>query len=427
MIAAPIPVNEAERLTELRALEILDTPSEARFDRIVELAARVFRVPIAYVAMVDANRQWFKSRRGLEVAENPRGVSFCSHTILQDGPLVINDALLDPRFCDSPLVLGEPHVRFYAGHPLRAPGGSKVGTLCLADHTPRTLADGDLEVLKRLAAMAEHELGMISLIRSQRELLETKTQLIEAQTRLEHELSEAAAYVKSLLPEPLNGPIRSNWQFVSSSALGGDFFGHRWLNDHCLAIFLLDVRGHGIGAALLSTSVESVLRGGPIANIALDDPASVIKTLNVAFPMQENDQRFFSMWYGVYDRRDRSLTYTNAGHPPALLVHNRESSKPEIHKLGATCTMVGAMPDSQFKARRIAVPHHSRLYLYSDGAYEVSTPDGQMLAIEDLEAIIARVSSCDSPQTAEILREIREAHGHAEFKDDVSLLEVAFD
>jgi sigma-B regulation protein RsbU (phosphoserine phosphatase) len=427
MIAAPIPLNEAERLTELQALKILDTPSEARFDRIVELAAHVFRVPIAYVAMVDANRQWFKSRKGLEVAENPRGVSFCSHTILQDGPLVIDDALLDPRFCDSPLVLGEPFVRFYAGHPLKAPGGSKVGTLCLADHTPRTLTDSDLEVLKRLAAMAEHELGMVSLIRSQRELLETKTQLIEAQTHLAHELSEAAEYVKSLLPQPLNGSIRSNWQFVSSSALGGDFFGHRWLNENCLAIFLLDVMGHGVGAALLSTSVESVLRGGPIANIALDDPAAVIKTLNLAFPMEENDQRFFSMWYGVYDRRDRSLTYTNAGHPPALLVHGHKSSSPTIHRLGATGTMVGAIPDSHFTSRRIAVPHHSRLYLYSDGAYELTTPDGGMLAIEDMEAMIARVSSSDTPQTAEILRLIRAAHGHAEFQDDVSLLEVAFD
>lgn len=427
MIAAPMPVNEAERLAELRALEILDTPSEARFDRIVELAARVFRVPIAYVAMIDANRQWFKSRKGLEVAENPRGVSFCSHTILQDGPLVINDALLDPRFCDSPLVLGEPHIRFYAGHPLKGPGGSKVGTLCLADHTPRTLADADLELLKRLAAMAEHELGMVSLIRSQRELLETKSQLIVAQARLAHELSEAADYVKSLLPQPLTGPIHSNWQFVSSSALGGDFFGHRWLNDDCLAIFLLDVMGHGVGAALLSTSVESVLRGGPIANIALDDPAAVIKTLNVAFPMQENDQRFFSMWYGIYDRRDRSLTYTNAGHPPALLIHGHKSSSPTIHKLGATGTMVGAIADSRFTSRRISVPHRSRLYLYSDGAYEVTTPDGPMLCIEDLEAIIARVSSEPTPQTGEILRLIREAHGHAEFEDDVSLMEVEFD
>jgi phosphoserine phosphatase RsbU/P len=270
--------------------------------------------------------------------------------------------------------------------------------------------------------MVEHELGMVSLIRTQHEVLETKTQLIAAQRRLAHELAEAAAYVKSLLPAPLEGPIRTNWQFVSSSALGGDFFGHRWLNDHCLAIYLLDVMGHGVGSALLSTSVESVLRGGALANVALDDPAAVIGALNVAFPMEQNDRRFFSMWYGVYDRRDRSLVYTNAGHPPALI-----ASGGKVSRLRGTGTLVGLLPDSGFKAKRIYVPRRSRLYLYSDGAYEVITPTGGMLDIEDLEAIIARVSGADGPQTAEILKLIREAHGHMEFQDDVSLLEVAFD
>src|SRR5947209_1144548 len=147
MIAAPLPVDESERLAELRALEILDSPAESRFDRIVELAARVFRVPIAYVAMIDANRQWLKSRCGFDVSETARGVSFCAHTILQDEPLVVPDALLDPRFRDNPLVVGEPFVRFYAGHPLAGPGGHNVGTLCLVDHVPRTLSDCELEML----------------------------------------------------------------------------------------------------------------------------------------------------------------------------------------------------------------------------------------------------------------------------------------
>jgi sigma-B regulation protein RsbU (phosphoserine phosphatase) len=422
MIAAPLPVDEVERLAELQALEILDTPSESRFDRIVELAARVFRTPIAYVAMVDANRQWFKSRCGLEISEGSRNVSFCSHTILQDGPLIVTDALLDPRFHDNPLVVNDPRIRFYAGHPLAGPGGHKVGTLCLADHVPRTFGERDLEVLGRLASMVEHELGMVSLIRTQHEALETKTQLIAAQNRLAHELAEAAAYVKSLLPTPLEGSIRTNWQFVSSSELGGDFFGHRWLNDHCLAIYLLDVMGHGVGAALLSTSVESVLRGGALASVSLDDPAAVISALNVAFPMEQNDQRFFSMWYGVYDRRDRSLVYANAGHPPALIVEGGE-----ISRLGGTGTLVGLSANSKFIAKRSYVPRRSRLYLYSDGAYEVATPTGGMLDIEGLEAIIARASAVDGPQTTEILRHIRETHGHAEFQDDVSLLEVEFD
>jgi phosphoserine phosphatase RsbU/P len=422
MIIAPFPVDEAERLAELQALEILDTPQEARFNRIVELAARVFRTPIAYVALIGANRQWLKAGCGINQSETSRSISFCSHTILQDGPLVVNDALLDPRFHDSPLVVGEPYIRFYAGHPLAGPGGRKVGTLCLADRVPRTLDDGELEMLARLAAMVEHELGMVGVIRAQRELLETKTQLIAAQTELAHELAEAEEYVRSLLPAPLEGPIRTDWQFVSSSKLGGDFFGYRWLNDHRLAIYLLDVMGHGVGAALLSTSVESALRGGALANLALDDPAAVIRALNLAFPMQENDGRFFSMWYGVYDGRDRSLVYADAGHPPALMFDGDE-----VSRLGATGTMVGILRDCEFQSKRISVSRGSRLYVYSDGAYEVTTPEGGMLMIEGLEEIISRVSATEGPQTAEILRLIREAHGKMELPDDVSLLEVTFD
>ena len=422
MIAAPFPADEAERLAELQALEILDTPSEARFNRIVDLASRVFRTPIAYVAMVDANRQWFKAGCGINQPQTPRNTSFCAHTILQKGPLVIPDALKDPRFSDSPMVLGDPHIRFYAGHPLAGPSGHNVGTLCLADRVPRTLEDFELEILARLAAMIEHELGMLGLIRAQRELLETKTQLITAQTQLAHELAEAEGYVRSLLPAPLEGPIRTDWQFVSSSTLGGDFFGYRWLNDHSLAIYLLDVMGHGVGAALLSTSVESALRGGALAHLPFNDPAAVMRALNHAFPMDGNDGRFFSMWYGVYDRRDHSLVYTNAGHPPPLLFDGGE-----VSKLGATGTMVGVMPNSHFHTKHIAVPQKSRLYLYSDGAYEVTTPQGSMLDLEGLQEIVARVSKTDGPQTAEILRLIREAHGKTELQDDLSLLEVTFD
>jgi sigma-B regulation protein RsbU (phosphoserine phosphatase) len=128
------------------------------------------------------------------------------------------------------------------------------------------------------------------------------------------------------------------------------------------------------------------------------------------------------MWYGVYDRRDRALVYTNAGHPPALVFE-----RGEVLRLGATGTMVGLTPEDEFQAERVFVPRQSRLYLYSDGAYEVTTPQGGMLMLEGLEAIIARLSVADGPQTAEILRLIRQKHGKTELQDDVSLLEVAFD
>lgn len=154
----PIPENESERLGALRALLLLDTPPEERFDRIVQFAAREFDVPIALISLVDENRQWFKSRVGLDACETSREVSFCGHALSMDAPLVIEDALLDERFADNPLVTGPPHIRFYAGAQLRLASGLVVGTLCLIDQAPRKLDEIDLGILGSLRALVVEEL-----------------------------------------------------------------------------------------------------------------------------------------------------------------------------------------------------------------------------------------------------------------------------
>jgi PAS domain S-box-containing protein len=156
-----VPEDERGRLQALRALEVLDTPAEERFDRITRMAARVLDVPMALVSLVDTDRQWFKSSVGLDVPETPRDVSFCAHAILEEGALVVPDTHADPRFADNPLVLGGPRIRSYAGHPLRAPDGHRIGTLCALDTVPRQLDADDLAALADLAAWAELELGSI--------------------------------------------------------------------------------------------------------------------------------------------------------------------------------------------------------------------------------------------------------------------------
>ena len=155
---APLPPDEDKRLNALRALNLLDTAAEDRFDRITRLAALLFHVPVAMISLVDAQRQWVKSCTGVEAQETPRELSFCSHAILSPQALVVPDALLDERFADNPVVTGGPRVRFYAGQSISAPDGSRVGTLCLIDHRPHNLAPGELEALKDLAALAELEL-----------------------------------------------------------------------------------------------------------------------------------------------------------------------------------------------------------------------------------------------------------------------------
>ncbi len=162
MPGAPIPADEEQRLAALEELEILDTPAEERFDRLTRLARKLFDVPIALVSLVDSDRQWFKSKQGLDACETPRSVSFCGHAILSHDVLHVPDALEDLRFADSPLVTGEPHIRFYAGAPLVI-DGQRVGTLCLNDRRPRELGEDELRSLRDLADCVQDELGRAGL------------------------------------------------------------------------------------------------------------------------------------------------------------------------------------------------------------------------------------------------------------------------
>ncbi|MBY6072015.1 sensor domain-containing diguanylate cyclase [Marinobacter salsuginis] len=155
--------DETLRVHTLRQLNILDTAPEERFDRLTRLAQRMFNVPIALVSLVDRDRQWFKSNIGLPVSQTPRSISFCGHAILQNEAFVVPDASLDPRFSDNPMVLGEPHIRFYAGQPLKLGSGIVLGTLCIIDTLPRAFSDEDREALKDLAKIAENELVAIHM------------------------------------------------------------------------------------------------------------------------------------------------------------------------------------------------------------------------------------------------------------------------
>lgn len=189
MIEAPLPPDEPQRLAALQGLWVLYTPAEERFDRITRLARQLLDVPIALVSLVDAQCQWFKSSQGMPVSETARTISFCAHAILMDDTMVVPDATLDPRFMDSPLVMGEPYVRFYAGHPLRAADSSKLGTFCVMDRRPREISGADLQKLRDLAAWAENELKVTALSKAQVALISQCDELrrkamIDSLTRL---------------------------------------------------------------------------------------------------------------------------------------------------------------------------------------------------------------------------------------------------
>ena len=196
MKTAPFPDNETTRLRVLRDLAVLDTPPEPAFDDITALAAQVCKRPIALVSLVDADRQWFKSRRGLEVAETPREVAFCAHAILNPAEvMVVPDAHRDERFADNPLVTDAPHLRFYAGAPLVTAGGEALGTLCVLDREAGQLSPAEIDALRALArqAMAQLELrrGDITLLRTELEKARHQIRALEADAVRQEDMQRA--------------------------------------------------------------------------------------------------------------------------------------------------------------------------------------------------------------------------------------------
>jgi len=160
MKKAPLPKDELERIKSVYALNILDTPAEERFDRITKEATLIFKVPISTLTIIDARREWFKSCQGLKATEGDRAISFCGHALVEDDMLVVNDTLEDERFADNPMVIGEPHIRFYAGVPIMSSDGKRIGVFCIKDTKPREFSAEDREILKGLTYWAELEINL---------------------------------------------------------------------------------------------------------------------------------------------------------------------------------------------------------------------------------------------------------------------------
>jgi diguanylate cyclase (GGDEF)-like protein len=189
-------VVEANRLQALEAYNVLDSESEDSFDRITRLASYALRVPIALVSLVDENRQWFKSRQGLGAEETPRDISFCTHAIQKNCPLVVTDATQDQRFRNNPLVKGDPNIRFYAGMPLCTPGGHNIGTLCVIDTMPRELSAAEIDVLSDLAKLVVDELELRQIAtRDSLTGLHTRRSL---ETKAKREISRSRRYQRQL-------------------------------------------------------------------------------------------------------------------------------------------------------------------------------------------------------------------------------------
>jgi len=271
-----------------------------------------------------------------------------------------------------------------------------------------------------IARIRYHSKGYIA----QLERNEAYRKLAESQRTLAEEVAQAAKYVLSLLPPPIaSGPVRVDWRFVPSMQLGGDSFGYHWLDEDHFAVYLLDVSGHGVGASLLSVSAMNVLRSQSLPNTDFRDPGQVLCGLNSAFLMDQHDDKYFTIWYGVYRMSTRQLSYSGGGHPPALLHEGVKREKGALKHLESDGPIIGMAPGLPFDTQTVDLKPQSRLLLYSDGVFEIVQTDGEMWKFD---AFLGFISSAPTDESVmdRLLDHVQELHGSKQLDDDFSIMEI---
>jgi sigma-B regulation protein RsbU (phosphoserine phosphatase) len=288
---------------------------------------------------------------------------------------------------------------------------------------PRNRASGEIPpVVRRIEPLAAEPERKSFKPRPQRDQ-EQKSYLalVESQKHLAAELKQAAEYVTSLLPPRLTkGPVTSDWRLLPSQSLGGDAFGHHWIDPDHLAVYLLDVCGHGVSAALLSITVMNVIRSQSLPGTDFRRPAQVLRGLNEAFPMEAQNDMYFTIWYGVFHRCTGQVTFGSAGHNPAVLVDAKG-----VVNLSTNGPIIGFLPGVEFPEASHAVAAGSRLYLFSDGAYELRKACGERMGFDEFSAYLGSPSGRGADLDG-VIQWARDVQQGSPFDDDFSILWLQF-
>ena len=241
------------------------------------------------------------------------------------------------------------------------------------------------------------------------------------QQRLASELKEAADYLHSVFPEEIQNPFPVHWKHVPCSELAGDAFGYHWIDEDHFAIYILDVSGHGVRAALLAASAINVIRSKMVKGIDWHDPGQVLQTMNNMFLMERQNHLFFTMWYGVYNRRTHQLKYSGAGHPSAMIV----TEDGHLVELESNGLIVGVMEDQEYQTEKIEIPEASTIYLITDGCFEVIGENGPLLEVDDLLAFIK-----ERKNRGDIIQDwyqtVKDRHPEQILDDDFTMLAASF-
>jgi serine phosphatase RsbU (regulator of sigma subunit) len=247
---------------------------------------------------------------------------------------------------------------------------------------------------------------------------------VEEATRLTRELRQGAEYVRAILPPPIpEGPVQAEWWYAPSSELGGDAFGYQFRDANTLAGFLIDVSGHGVGAALLAANVANVLRRRALVGVEFRDPAQVAAGLNAMFPMEEHGGLMLTLWCFTYDVAARTLRFCSAGHHPAFLVAPEAPEPAPVWRRGPS---IGMLPAPHWEVGAVQIEPGSRLYIFSDGAFEILDETGRQRDLENLRQIIGEGARTGDWKARWLYDAVRATTRPGPLEDDFSVMVLSF-
>lgn len=246
----------------------------------------------------------------------------------------------------------------------------------------------------------------------------TSKELASLNKQLEGELKQAAEYIESLLPPKIDDRIKTDWKFIPSAHLGGDSFGYNFLDENHFAFYLIDVSGHGVGAALLSTSVLNILKSKSLPDTDFYNPAEVLNNLNKSFNMEEHDDKYFALWYGVIDLKSYELVCASAFHPPAIGVLNGD-----ILQYGKKEMMIGVFQDYNFENAYYQLEKGESIFLFSDGCFELESGNADF-EFEDFVQILHSATQDKNHTLEKIHSSLLSIKNSDKFDDDFSMLKI---
>lgn len=378
----------------LAALGLLDQPVQPRFDRYTELARTIWRAPISTVTLIDRDRAYFTSCLGLDLTDMAAEATFCSSVVHAAAPVVVPDALEDPAYRDLPAVAGEPHIRFYAGHPVRDRWGTVLGTVCVYDVRPRSFTDHDAAVLAQLAHCVEDEIDASA----DRDLADRVQQALQP-----HRVPAVDGYAFAA-------------RTVPTGLVAGDAFDHAaWGTGHY--VLLADVMGKGTAAAILMASVRTALRAR-VADLAAGSTTDLGQVVMSARDLVQDDLEaagsFVTAFVAWADPVAGRVRYVDAGHGLSVVVHADRSWT----TLTSEDLPIGIDPGTGWTEHTLDLAPGDTFVCFSDGLLDV-LPDAEA---DTGRAVAGLVARSDGPR--DVVRRVADLALAVPTRDDVTVLVV---